>query len=227
MFEISRNLRFPPVARDVHGIGGSIVIFPALGDRADFFLPGLRVVVIGLQPLRDLRRDSAARRIAFNIFDHLQLGLAEIADEVAGFTGWRLALAGRLDHVDEFLRLFAQRHERLRAGLQRTIRGRRRWESGAKDVTKRDGAVLGKCVLALPVKREAAVSSGDRLVGIEPDRFIIVDECTTEIALLANYAAVANVGIRLVRIEPNGGVVVVQGLVEVSPFANQALPRLM
>ena len=68
---------------------------------------------------RDLRRNSAFGRIGFDIFDHLDFGLAEISDQLAGLVRRRMAVAGGLDQLAALLRLFAQRHETLHAGVRR------------------------------------------------------------------------------------------------------------
>ena len=61
-----------------------------------------------LQLLGDLRRNSAFCRVLLDICDHLQFGLAEIADQLAGFIRRRMPVARRLDQLAALLRLLAQ-----------------------------------------------------------------------------------------------------------------------
>src|SRR6202035_4193969 len=84
--------------------------------------------------VRYLRRDPAFGGVAFDIFDHLDLGLAETPDQLAGDIRRRMALAGGLDQLAALLRLFAQGNELLHAVLRRTaLRRRRTLERGAAD----------------------------------------------------------------------------------------------
>ena len=57
----------------------------------------------------DPRRNSALLRIGFDVFDHLDFGLAETADQLAGFDRRRMPFARRFDQLAAFFRLFAQR----------------------------------------------------------------------------------------------------------------------
>jgi len=68
-----------------------------LRDLADFPLHGLSVFVAILQLLGDLWWNTALRRLAFDKFDHLDLGLAEISDQLAGFIRSSMSVTGGLD----------------------------------------------------------------------------------------------------------------------------------
>ncbi len=115
-----------------------------LRHRADFLQHRVGVLVTGLELVADLRRNSAFGRIGFDVFDHLDFGLAEISDQLAGLVRRRMAVARGLDQLAALLRLFAQGNEPLHAGIRRTARRRRRpaLERRAGD---RRGAAGGKC----------------------------------------------------------------------------------
>src|SRR5260370_20453377 len=95
-----------------------------LRHRADLFLHILGILVAILQRVRCLRRISALRGVGFDIFDHLDFGLAEIADHLAGFIRGGMPFAGGLDQLASLLRVFAQGYESPHAFVRRTcLRG--------------------------------------------------------------------------------------------------------
>src|SRR5262249_2710633 len=97
-----------------------------LGYLTDLGRHVLGVLVTGLQLLRDLRRNSAFGGMSLDVFDHLGLGLAVVADQLAGLVGRGMAVARRLDKLAALLGLLAQRHELLHAVRAGAGLGRRR-----------------------------------------------------------------------------------------------------
>ena len=78
-------------------------------DMQTFFSRGVGVPVAVPQLVCNLRRNSACRRMRLDIFDHLDFGLTEITDQLAGFDRRRMRLAGSLDQPASPLSLCPQR----------------------------------------------------------------------------------------------------------------------
>ena len=106
-----------------------------LRNIADLRRHGLGVLVAVLHLGADVRRDSAFGGVGLDVFDHLGLGLAEIADQLAGLVRRRVTIARRLDQLAALLCVLAERNEGLHAVLAGTaLRRRSRAESaGAAD----------------------------------------------------------------------------------------------
>src|SRR3981189_23880 len=91
-----------------------------LRHGADLRLHFLGILVAVFQLVGYLRRNSALRCVGFDITDHLDFGLAETSDQLAGFIRGRMPVAGRLDQFATLLGLFPQGYELPHA----VIRGR-------------------------------------------------------------------------------------------------------
>src|SRR5664280_1741811 len=80
--------------------------------------------------------------MTFDIFDHLDLGLAEVPDQLAGFIRGRVPFAGGLDHLATLFRLFTQGYESLHAFVRRAcLRSSRQYalERGAGERRRASG----------------------------------------------------------------------------------------
>src|SRR5262249_34008274 len=78
--------------------GPGLLHLHLLGDLADLGRHGLGVLVTSLQLIGDLRRNSTLGGMALDIADHLLLGLAVVADQLAGFVRRGVAVARGLEH---------------------------------------------------------------------------------------------------------------------------------
>ncbi len=97
------------------------------GHRADLLHKRLGALVTCLQLIADLRRDSAFGGIGLDVLDHLDLGRAVIADDLAGLIRRCMPFARRLDQLAFLLRVVAQRNEAVLAGLRLSAAALRRW----------------------------------------------------------------------------------------------------
>src|SRR6267154_3028189 len=103
---------------------------------ADLRLHFLGILVAAFQLVGYLRRNSALRCVGFDITDHLDFGLTEISDQLAGFIRRRMPFAGGLDQFATLLGLFPQGYEAFHAGIRgsSSLRGSRpALERGAGD----------------------------------------------------------------------------------------------
>jgi hypothetical protein len=140
----------PEVARPQHFVQVRTGWRAPLRHGADL-LPDLPSVLVAVPELvGDLRRNSAPLRIGLDVFDHLDFGLAETFDQLAGFNRRRMPFARRLDQLAASFRLFAQGSEPVRAWDWRSttrwrfgLAGRRRWKRTLREslthVERHDG----------------------------------------------------------------------------------------
>src|SRR5258708_39163257 len=94
---------------------------------ADLCLHFLGVLVAVFQLVGYLRWNSALRCVGFDVFDHLDFGLAKISDQLAGFIRGCMPVAGGLDQFATLLGVFPQGCEPFHAVIHRTspLRGTR------------------------------------------------------------------------------------------------------
>src|SRR6185437_13615208 len=109
------------------GRAGRAALLHLLSDAADLLQQAFGILVASLQLVRDLPWNSTLGGVVLDIFDHLDLGRAVIADDLAGLLRRGMPVAGGLDQLALLLRVFPQGKEAVHAGLRRTATHLARW----------------------------------------------------------------------------------------------------